>query len=186
MDREFWNRINDLLLIFKIIYNTQKSSESTESTITHISPHQDKIENDLKALLPMIPELTNFLALNSSFRNQKKLQLKNVHKAAYQLDPINIKSKIQEPEKTDILKQILVHSDIVDKNAFLKSFQEFYNTHSDFNISNISQVSKDDPSTFWMTYTGDHQELASFAIRLFNLIYNSVLSERVWSVMNII
>ena len=37
-----------------------------------------------------------------------------------------------------------------------------------------------------MTYVGDHSELASFAIRLFNLICNSVPSERAWSVMNII
>jgi hypothetical protein len=37
-DKDFWNRIDDLLAIFKPIYDAQKSSESTESTIAHVSP----------------------------------------------------------------------------------------------------------------------------------------------------
>jgi hypothetical protein len=56
----------------------------------------------------------------------------------------------------------------------------------DFQATNISWTSKSNPLTYWLTHVGDHKELALFAIRVFELICNSVRSERAWSVMNLI
>src|SRR6266487_4153473 len=81
---------------------------------------------------------------------------------------------------------MLLHLNDVDNDSFLRSFWQFRSMQNGFNISNISWVSKDDPITYWTTYLGDHKVLASFAIRLFELICNAVPSERAWSVMNLI
>jgi hypothetical protein len=72
------------------------------------------------------------------------------------------------------------------KTKFLTSFWSFRTQRGDFNASNISWASKNSPITFWESYLGDHTELASFAIRLFQLIYNAVPSERAFSCMNLI
>ena len=90
MDREFWNRIDDVLLIFKIIFDAQKTSEDTESTIAHVGPRWDKMEADLKALLLTILELGSFLALNGGFQERRKIQSTEVHEAASWLDPTNM------------------------------------------------------------------------------------------------
>src|SRR6266536_2597474 len=81
---------------------------------------------------------------------------------------------------------MLSHLDNTDRNAFLASFWRFRDMRDEFNISSISWVSKDDAQTFWITHLGDHKVLASFAIRVFQLIANAVLSERAWSIINLI
>ena len=66
-DREFWNQINDLLMIFKPIHNAQKSSENTKSTVAHVVPRWNEIEAILTGLTSTIPELASFMAPNGGF-----------------------------------------------------------------------------------------------------------------------
>ena len=72
-DREFWNRIDDLLMIFKPIHNAQKSSEDTESTVAHVVPRWNEIEATLTSLTSTIPELASFIAPNRGFRARKAM-----------------------------------------------------------------------------------------------------------------
>ena len=185
-DREFWNQINDLLMIFKPIHNAQKSSENTKSTVAHVVPRWNEIEAILTGLTSTIPELASFMAPNGGFQACKAIQSTELHKAAFWLDPRFLNHTLQEPEKTSIIKWMLLHLNDADNDSFLRSFWQFRSMRNEFNISNISWLSKDDPITYWTTYLGDHKVLASFAIRLFELICNAVLSERAWSVMNLI
>lgn len=99
-DREFWNRIDDLLMIFKPIHEAQKSSEDTESTIAHVGPRWDKIEADLKGLTSTIPKLKNLMAPNRGFYKRKAVQSTVLYKVAFWLDPINIQHTLKEPDKT--------------------------------------------------------------------------------------
>jgi hypothetical protein len=73
IDRGFWYQIDDLLAIFKIIFDAQKTSEDTESTIAHVSPRWDKMESDLNALSVSIPELKPFLAPNGGFQERRNI-----------------------------------------------------------------------------------------------------------------
>lgn len=187
VDRDFWSRMEDLLLIFKPIHEAQKSSEDAESTVAHVNPRWQRLHTTLCALLPSIPELHDFLAENGGFQERRNIQSTILHTAAYWLDPSNLDQELREPLKTQVTRWICQHTHVgTDHNKLLESFWQFRGMRGDFQQGNISWASRDKPLVYWLSYQGDHAELSSLEIRIFELICNSVPSERAWSVMNLI
>ena len=77
---------------------------------------------------------------------------------------------------------------VVDRKAVNCSLQDFQGQENGFEKSNISNLHLDNPARFWKCYFGhpDHDELAQLAVRIFEIVANSVALERAFSAMNFI
>jgi hypothetical protein len=66
--------------------------------------------------------------------------------------------------------------------------QDFQGQENGFEKSNILNLHLDNPIRFWKCYFGhpDHDELAQLAVRILEIVSNSVALERAFSAMNFI
>ena len=102
------------------------------------------------------------------------------------LDPMERYIELREPKKSEILRFCLEHLPNGQWEAFQISFWKFRLSKDDFSSLNISYSYRANPISYWESLQGDHPEIAKFAQRIFELVCNSVPSERAFSTMNLI
>lgn len=182
----FWAQLAKLCQLIGPIHEAQKMSESTKSTLGHVIPRWNKILQELKAIVPMVPSLRDFI--DNTFKARRKLQLRPIHTVAMFLLPENRTREMNATIDNTIMAFLWkrCHSD-EEKKTVHKSFHSFRHKRDGFDMS-TAWIHRDDPTSFWQTFLSieDHKLLARIAITIFETPANSVASERAFSCMGLI
>ncbi len=148
-----------------------------------------KLEAELQQLGKQYPLLVGGVTQSRGvFRERSKKQITDIHYAVWLLNPISL---LEPPGKTQVdigIQFLLARATLEDKKAVHASILQFQTQVDVFGPLHLASIHYDNPILYWKSHLFDqtHKVLANLAVRIFEAIANSVISERVFSAMNLI
>jgi hypothetical protein len=140
-----------------------------------------------------LPCLRDYLHFTDGTRNDHTLQarynrqVRPIHIVAFFLDPMNLSTKLDQTQDTQLWQFFARHSSSPSEaKAMQVEFLHFRRQHRPFHLTRKCWNHADDPYVFWLMATEFTDFVVPLAIRVYSTPANSVPSEHTVSVMNVI
>lgn len=184
LNRTFWADLEDMREIISVIYEAQKKSESDKSHLGYVAARWLEIRDHLIGIARRQPGAEVLLPI---FEKRMNRQVRDIHWAAYYLNPINVGAPTTIARQNAVLRYFTVvkpdHESHKCQTAFFHyraHFGAFYDANPAWRLADS------DPIAFWNAMHPFANEISTAAIRLFKTPANSVPSERSFSIQNFI
>jgi hypothetical protein len=124
LQKDFWQKVEDLCDIFAPLHAMQKASESTNANIMEVAERWlqlQKIMTQKAMTSDLFPEINDYFTGNS-FKQRQKKQILPIHRVAYYLNPKRIYEDIDPIYQKDIRSLLEAQK---AKNGNINAWREF-------------------------------------------------------------
>lgn len=124
LQKDFWQRVEDLCDIFAPLHAIQKASESVNANIMEVAERWLQLQKIMpqKAMTSdLFPEINDYFTGNG-FKNRQKKQILPIHRVAYYLNPKRIHEDIDPIHHNDIRSLLEAQK---SSNGITNAWKEF-------------------------------------------------------------